>query len=109
MLKNQINFVYEDKQGNVTRRSLTNYSVSKSNNVVYITGQDSLRANAIRRFLRNQILLVSKEDETKDECDKCGGKYQDNRDFVIEEHTLATFCRVCESEVHSILDIRGLF
>lgn len=108
MLKDVISFVYQDKKGQVTRRSLTNYSIVRKDDNVYLTGQDSIRANAIRRFIRNQIIAISKLDNTKDECSLCGCKYHDNKDFVVNEKILATYCLVCEYLAAQSTSIRCL-
>lgn len=59
MLKEIISFVYQDKKGNISKRTLTNYSIVKKDDVIYITGQDALRGNAIRKFIRSRILSVN--------------------------------------------------
>ena len=108
MLKQQISFVYQDKKGQVTRRSLIEYSIVRKDDKIFITGKDHLRNNAIRRFLRSHIMTNTKIDETKDPFDKCGGKYADNRDFVINEKTLITYCLVCEYDASQVLTLRCL-
>lgn len=108
MLKETISFVYKDKKEQVTRRSLSNYSIVRKGKEVYITGQDFLRGNAIRRFIRNQILAVTRVDLNKDPCDRCGNRYQDNRDFVLAEHLLVTYCLVCEHKAAEYFPIRCL-
>ena len=94
MLKSEISFVYEAKNGEVTRRSLSNYTIKRNERGIFLTGNDSLRGGAIRRFLRNQILATSKLDNNKDECDHCGCQYHDNKNFVINEKIPVTFCLV---------------
>ena len=94
MLRKEINFVYKDKSGIITRRKLSNYSVSKKNDQIYITGHDSLRNNAIRKFLRNQIITKSVIDENIAACHHCGGKYKDNNQYVLNNEYMVTLCLV---------------
>lgn len=102
-LRKTISFVYEDKKGQITRRILNDYSITRKNKTVYITGKDVTRNNAIRKFIRKQIKAITDFDETKKPCYRCKEQYKDNKAFILG-NIKRTYCMVCAKRANLIID-----